>query len=502
MADDEVARIVRELLAVIPAGCSWLHPVTGPDGAVTDFRIGATSGLGEDLYHRGTSRVDQLLSELYPSIVGGPLWKLYLEVLRTGRPDEMKDFRYEQTGSGIVAHSLFDVTVHPVLGGLLVWWQRVDEDRRRMAAIELLGSLGWVEHDLKSGTSEWSPGMYRIFERDPELGPLNRVEQSGLLLPEDRGLAEAAWETMDTGSTSDVTIRFRVGATVKHLRVLSDAVLDATGDPLKINAVVQDVTAREHTRTAIERLRDQVHAREMTALAEHRLAGRLQHMIQPIPHGPFPLPGLQVQVGYLPAGGTVQVGGDWYLAQDLPDGRVVLAVGDMAGHGLGAASGMARLRFSLMAWLSIGIDDPGVLLGHLNRLCGGLKLTGTVALAVFDPATGTLAWGRAGHPAPLLGSGGRARPLDLPDGLLLGADPAEVYPTRTLHLAAGDVLLLYTDGLVERRGGDGLAGQVLDVLAAASAEPDGTALARLAEGLNYPSPYDDTCTLAVRVLPS
>jgi serine phosphatase RsbU (regulator of sigma subunit) len=179
---------------------------------------------------------------------------------------------------------------------------------------------------------------------------------------------------------------------------------------------------------------------------------------------------------------------------------VLLAVGDMAGHGLGAASGMARLRFSLMAWLSIGIDDPGMLLGHLNRLCTRLRLTGTVALAVFDPAAGTLRWGRAGHPAPLVGSGGRAWALDLPDGLLLGADPAEEYPTRTLRLAAGDVLLLYTDGLVERRGGEGLGRRILDVLAAASAEPDGTALARLAEGLDHPSPYDDTCTLAVRVL--
>jgi hypothetical protein len=500
MADDEVAHTVQELLAAIPAGCSWLLPVAGPDGTVVDFRIAATSGAGHDIYHRGTARIDKLLSELYPSIVGGALWEVYLAVLRSGRPDTLKDFRYDQQQSGVVARSVFDVTVHPVLGGLLVWWQRVDEDRRRMAATELLGSLGWVEQDLTTGVSEWSPGMYRIFEQDPALGPLSRLEQAAMLLPEDRGMAEVAWQTMDAGVTSDITVRFRIGSGVKHLRILSDSVVDAAGAPLKVNAVVQDVSGRENSRTAIQQLRDQVHARELIAIAEHRLAGRLQHMIQPVPAEPLSLPGLEAQVGYLPAENSVRMGGDWYLAQSLPDGRVVLAVGDMAGHGLSAASGMAHLRFSLLAWLSIGIDDPAVLLGHLNRLCVHQQLTGTAVLGVFDPAAGALTWARAGHAAPLLGRDGTAQPLDLPAGLLLGAEPGSGYPVRTDRLTGGDVLLLYTDGLVERRcGAEPLLPGVLKTLAEASAAGAG-ALTRLAAGLNHPSPDDDTCTLAVRVL--
>jgi serine phosphatase RsbU (regulator of sigma subunit) len=502
MADADVVRVVREMLAVIPAGCSWLLPVTGPDGDIVDFRVGATSGEVHDIYRRGTGRVDRLLSELYPTIVGGRLWQIYVEVLRTGRPDELKDFRYEQKESGIVAYSLFDVTVHPVLAGLLVWWQRVDEDRRRLAATELLGSLGWAEQDLITGVGVWSPGMYRIFERDPASAPLSRLEQGALLLEEDRGLAEAAWQTMDAGATSDITVRFRIGGTIKHLRILSHAETDAAGDLLKVNAVVQDVTAREDTRTAIDRLRDQVHAREMTALAEHRLAVRVQQMIQPVPYGSVALPGLQARVGYLPAENAVQVGGDWYLTEELPDGRVLLAVGDMAGHGLNAASGMARLRFSLLAWLSIGIDDPGALLGHLNRLCGRLRLTGTAALGVFDPAGRTLTYGRAGHPAPLLGHAGTACALELPAGLLLGAEPTAGYPVCTARLTAGDVLLLYTDGLVERRrrGAEPLLPRVTAALAAASTAGE-TALDGLAAALNHPSPDDDTCTLVVRVLP-
>jgi stage II sporulation SpoE-like protein len=495
----DVAPVVRKILSVVPSGCSWLRPVTGPGGTVTDFRIAAASGGEHDLHRRGASRVGELVSELYPSIVGGPLWQLYLDVLRSGVAAEQTDFAYAENRAGVVAQAQFDVRVHPMFDGLLVWWQRLDETRRRLAKTELLGSLGWAEYDLRTGLSDWSPGMYRIFERDPALGPMTRAEQSAAVVAEDLGVSETAWQTLDSGAASDVTVRIQAGATVKHLRVLSDVVSDAGGTPLKINAVVQDVTARLESRSAIERLSDQLRTRETTALAEHRLAGQLQHLIQPVPREPLALPGLEVMVGYLPAESAVQVGGDWYHAETLPDGRVVLAVGDVAGHGLGAANGMAHLRFALIAWLSIGIDDPGTLLGHLNRLCGRLRITGTAIAGVFDPAAATFTWARAGHAAPLLARAGHAEALDRPDGLLLGADDAAAYPVRTPRLAPGDLLLLYTDGLVERRvpPTPSPLSVVLDRLATASA--DQLPLIRLAGELNRPSPDDDTCTLTVRV---
>ncbi|MBU2668451.1 SpoIIE family protein phosphatase [Actinoplanes bogorensis] len=488
MADDEVARVVREMLSVIPAGCSWLLPVTNDDGTVTDFRIAAAGGTTRDIYQRGVKRVDGLVSQFYPSVVGGELWHIYHDVLRTGEPRRMEEFRYDETQAGVVAHSLFDVTVHRVLGGLLVWWQRLDEDRRRLANTELLGSLGWSEYDLGTGESTWSPGMYRIFEHDPDLGPLSRAQLAATIPAEDRGISETAWQTLDSGAASDVTVRFQVGAGVKYLRILSDLVCDSGGKPLKINAVVQDVTAREDSRTAIDRLRDQLRTREMTALAEHRLATQLQHMIQPVPREPLPLPGLRVLVNYLPAGNSIQVGGDWYHAETLPDGRVVLAVGDVAGHGLGAANGMAHLRFALIAWLSIGVYDPATLLGHLNRLCGRLRISGTAVLGVYDPAPRRLEWGRAGHAAPLLARNGTAESLPLGRGLLLGADDSASYEEMSETLEPGDRVLFFTDGLVERRGGPSLLPGVL---------------ARLAGGddpLTTPSPDDDTCTLLATVL--
>ncbi|MCA2216580.1 PP2C family protein-serine/threonine phosphatase [Jidongwangia harbinensis] len=494
---------VRQVLAAIPAGCSWLLPVHGVDGEIVDFRIAAASGEAYDIHGRGTRRVNSRLSELYPSMVGGPLWQMYQRVMAGGEPGRMPDFRYEEKRSGVVAESQFDVSVHRVLGGLLVWWQRVDEYQRRQENTELLASLAWTEYDLTTGASEWSPGMYRIFERDPSLGPMPRAEQGAAVLAEDRGIAETAWQTLDSGAKSDVTVRFHIGGSVKHLRILSDVARDGDGAPVKIYAVVQDVTAREESRTAIERLSEQLRTRTMTALAEHRLAGQLQNLIQPVPREPFRLAGLEAMVSYTPAASAVKVGGDWYHADTLPDGQVVLAVGDVAGHGLEAASGMAHLRFSLIGWLSIGIRDPGTLIRHMNRLCVQLAITGTAVVALYDPAARSLSWARAGHMPPLLGRAGRSAELDRPVGLLLGADAEAAYPVVVASLGTGDLVLFYTDGLVERlpSGPADLLDRVMATLSSASADSGEQTLTRLRDSLDTPSPDDDTCLLAVRVLP-
>src|SRR5437588_389308 len=114
--DDRVVGVVREILRVMPAGCTWLLPIRGADGRVADFHVAATSGYGPDLYSRGTDRVDERLSGLYPSMVGGPLWEAYREVLATGTPVRVPAFEYHDESAGIVAESVFDVTVHRVLG--------------------------------------------------------------------------------------------------------------------------------------------------------------------------------------------------------------------------------------------------------------------------------------------------------------------------------------------------------------------------------------------------
>ena len=241
-----------------------------------------------------------------------------------------------------------------------------------------------------------------------------------------------------------------------------------------------------------------------TLAAEHELAARLQQIILPLPGGPIELPGLKVALRYLPAGDESLVGGDWYHAGELRDGSVLLAVGDVAGHGIQAATTMAQLRHALRA-LAVTTNDPGVLLGHLNRLTCDLdretpETTATAVVARYEPNRRRLSWAQAGHPPPLLSRGGRTAPLTRPPGPMLGVVDNAGYATSSLDMYTGDVLLFYTDGLVEHRRHSldaGLATVIAAVDEAVAASPE-QPLGELLSRLHRANPDDDTCILACR----
>ncbi|HSL58163.1 MAG TPA: SpoIIE family protein phosphatase [Acidimicrobiales bacterium] len=168
------------------------------------------------------------------------------------------------------------------------------------------------------------------------------------------------------------------------------------------------------------------------------------------------IPGLDLAAEYLPASVTSgrEVGGDWYDAFRLRDGRHGLAVGDVSGHGLTAAATMSRLRNALRIFAVDGAP-PDAVLGELNRFLhdtGSGELTSAV-YGVVDHDLGALTWASAGHPPPfLVDAAGRVSELDRPQGAVLGAFVDRPYERCTTTLAPGDTVVLYTDGLVERRG--------------------------------------------------
>jgi serine phosphatase RsbU (regulator of sigma subunit) len=233
--------------------------------------------------------------------------------------------------------------------------------------------------------------------------------------------------------------------------------------------------------------------------AERHVVLELQRAILPLHDQPFDVPGLRAVVRYLPASAASRVGGDWYITAEMPGGHVLIAVGDIAGHGLAAVAGMARLRGAL-AGLAITGLPPARLVGWLNDLVRhvGPEHTASVIAGYFDPASRVLTWAQAGHPPPILIRGCRAGPLDPPDGILLGAGTAE-YKTATLALAAGDLLLLYTDGLIERKSAsldDGLA--ALIAATRGSTDPEQVTAAAMGT-LGSADAQDDTCLVALQV---
>ena len=501
---------VQEIVHGLPGAHSWLVPVRDEAGGVLDFVTQAASPEAVDVAgRRGPHMVGVRVLDAYPTVKGGPIWEAYLQTLADGLPRQVGPYTHTEIGEGTPAESVYSVRVHRLGGGLLVGWNRHDEQARqeeRIAQTERLGNLGWGEWDLVTGHVVWSAGLYRIYERNPADGPLSTDAASELILPEDQPLRIQAMTTFAAGDTADMTFRIRVGERVKHVRSVVDAVRDATGRPLKIYGIVQDVTARETARVRLADVERQLHEHQRTLAAEHRMAMRLQQIILPIPDAPVDLPGLRVAVRYLPAERASQVGGDWFHAAEVAGGGVLLAVGDVAGHGIQAATTMAQLRHALAALAVTTTSDPAALLGHLNHLlcAGGVAAdTATVVIARYQPDSHTLTWALAGHPAPLRTRDGVTTELPRPRGPLLGVLADAEYENASISFEPGDLLVLYTDGLVENRTqglGDGLAPVIATlnrITAAGSPQP----LADLLGRLHRANPDDDTCILAARPLP-
>jgi PAS domain S-box-containing protein len=184
---------------------------------------------------------------------------------------------------------------------------------------------------------------------------------------------------------------------------------------------------------------------------ERDIAAALQQSL--LPDSFPPLPGVSVAASYLPASDGARVGGDWYDAVPLGDGRVLLAIGDIVGHGIQAAAAMGQVRNALRAY---GNEDPSPasIFTRINDLlCDTAEdLFCTAFCAVVDPWAQTIVYSDAGHPATLvLTRTGEVRALEEARSTPLGALRGAVYQERTEILEPGAIIFAYTDGLIESR---------------------------------------------------
>jgi PAS domain S-box-containing protein len=241
---------------------------------------------------------------------------------------------------------------------------------------------------------------------------------------------------------------------------------------------------------------------------EHEVADALQQAV--LPEQLPVLDGYELAARYVPAASDVKVAGDWYDAFPTGRGTIGLAVGDVAGHGLPAASLMGQMRNALRAYAVQG--GPAAVLTELSDLLAAVEpeAMATVVHGELDTHLGRLWWASAGHPPPLfVPQAGVARLLEhepAPPICALSADIVEPVKAHELWLEPGNVVCWYTDGLIERRD-SGLTERLEALRAAGVSLPADTSAEDVCDGLlrsllDQGDSPDDVCILVLRRLPA
>jgi PAS domain S-box-containing protein len=293
-----------------------------------------------------------------------------------------------------------------------------------------------------------------------------------------------------------------VGGRERTFSTSKSPLYDETGAVIGLVGISRDITDLRLLQEQLEAARArEVEDRFRRVLAEeHRAVALLQQAILPVLSD---ITATEVAGIYQPARGESQVGGDWYDVFELDDQRVALVVGDVAGHGIAAAGLMAQLRNGLRAHAFNDLT-PADTFTALNRMMEMTQAAdfATCLFALLEPKRRLLTWARAGHPPLVVHRDGLVvTPERLADPPL-GAVPGHRFAQTTMELHPDDLLVLYTDGLVERREeplDDGIARLTRAVGELADLEA-GEICGRICHGLLGGEPSeDDLCLLVLRV---
>jgi PAS domain S-box-containing protein len=279
----------------------------------------------------------------------------------------------------------------------------------------------------------------------------------------------------------------------------------------RVSGVIQVGTLGERSFSKEDQSLLQLVADRVALAVEHaRLYARELGIVETLQRSLLPeslpqVPGLLTAARYMPGGLGADVGGDWYDAIALEGGRLGLAMGDVVGHGIGAAALMGQLRNALRAYALDG-NSPAQVVEKLDRLVQNLEAgrMATLVYMVIAPDLGSVEFSSAGHLPPLvLGPDGKATYLEGGRTLPLGVMPSAEYPQADTELEPGSTLVLYTDGLVEERGESIDRG--LDALKEAvtegPTEPEALCDHIVSTLLADRSATDDIAVLTVRTVP-
>jgi len=466
-------------------------------GTIRDFRIDFANRAARDADGRSlAAAVGDTMLATYPALAESLLFEDWVQVTETGEPVVRLALSREAVRPGGL--QVADVAISRMGDGFVQAWREATaaqelagelaDSRRRLEEAQRMARLGSWEFDMATSQLRWSDELFRIMGLDPRGGPLGFEDSLEAIVPGDRDkiLVATARAFRDREPFTFEQRIVRTDGSERLIRTHGEAV-EHGGAVVGIRGTTQDVTDQR------------------IAEADHHIAQTLQHSVvaERLP----PRAGLGLAARYLPATDVagVGVGGDWYDVFDIA-GATFLVVGDVAGHGVAAATTMVQLRNAVRAFALSSEGRPGQVLALLNRFVIELlpDATATIVCARYEPASRAITWAHAGHPPPLLCGSSGIEYLSPPAGVLLGAVVHAGYDEQALELAPGDRLLLFSDGLVERRGASFTDG--LTDLRQLVRDTGPVGLEDLCDRLTGELPKavgreDDTCLLVAESLP-
>ncbi|MCX4751505.1 SpoIIE family protein phosphatase [Kitasatospora sp. NBC_01287] len=501
-----------ELVRGLQDPCLVLQPVFDAAELPTDYLIKYVNPGFVDFAGRPRSAVaGARLLEVYPLAAGADgLFEKVEHVLATGESFRSARMNLSAVVDGVPLTTEANVGISRHGSNVVVLWRTADGTARVASLLQhaqRLGRIGGFEENLHTHEIAWNDTLFDLHGLPPTAEPFSIEHLAAHAHPDDENAIGRFLRTLlHHQRPASTAFRLkRADGIARHIRVVAEPVLDDRARLVAVRGAYQDVSAQHWTEVALAATRDQLAQSEEQSAERSRLALQLQHAIMPPSRGPLDLHDLRVAVRYRPAEKDHLVGGDWYDAIALPTGRVLLCVGDVAGHGIEAATGMVALRNALRGLAATGAG-PAQLLAWLNTVTHHLtdNVTATAVCALYEPRTHLLRWARAGHLPPVLLRDGVASELPSLSGILLGAIDQAEYAEGEIRLAAGDTLMMYTDGLIERR--DRSLQESLDDLLTTAQQPQGADdLGELEHRLDHLLRYssadtdDDTCLIGVTV---
>ena len=383
--------------------------------------------------------------------------------------------------------------------------RKAAEEQRYQTLVQRVKDYAIFMLDEEGSVISWNDGAERItgYTEAEMVGDSFSV----LFTPEDikTGLPDLELKlATETGRAEDTGWRVRKDGSRFWCEGVLTALRDKSGTLVSYAKVMRDLTARRRT----EEEQTQRYIRE------HHIAETFQRAMLPeIPEDNFT--GLSVATFYEAALKEAQVGGDFFDAFAVDDNQVALVVGDVSGKGLQAALFASELKSALRLALR-EFPYPARALSRLNEfVCDTQRLDKrqenqfvTMALAVFDPATGEMNVAVAGAEPPLLLRGGQVPEVLTSESLMLGVQPQQEYDAFQVDLAPGDIFLLVTDGITEARQGSrflelaGLTTLAVSVPLTASLEERGQSILAGARKFAGGTLSDDACLLIAQRLPA